>query len=229
MGYILLEGGAEFGGQMATPDLRAMELAGGPQARLRVIPAAAAPDDNHQRAGRNAERWFRKLGATDAAVLPLIDRQSAENLTLADTLRESQLIYMLGGFPQHLAQSLAGTAAWQAICRARQSGAVIGGSSAGAMVLCEYFYNSENDRVLQGLGLVKGACVLPHHDTFGSSWAPRLRRLLPEIVMIGIDEETGVIDDAASGHWRVYGKGTATRYHHDRVQRFGSADEFSMP
>ena len=29
MGFILLEGGAEFGGEMATPDRRALELAGG--------------------------------------------------------------------------------------------------------------------------------------------------------------------------------------------------------
>ena len=28
-GHILLEGGAEFGGQMAAPDRRAIELAGG--------------------------------------------------------------------------------------------------------------------------------------------------------------------------------------------------------
>ncbi len=229
MSYILLEGGAEFGGQMAAPDLRAMELAGGLQARLRVIPAAAAPDDNHQRAGRNAQRWFQTLGATDVAVLPLIDSQSAQNPALADTLRASQMIYMLGGYPQHLARSLAETAAWRAICQARQAGAVIGGSSAGAMVLCEYYYSPEDDRVLPGLGMVKGVSLLPHHDTFGSSWAPRLRRLLPETVMIGIDEETGVIDDAGSGCWRVYGKGAATRSRHDRVQRFGPAEEFSMP
>ena len=44
-GYLLLEGGAEFGGQMAEPDLRAMELAGGPGALICIIPT-------RQRAGR---------------------------------------------------------------------------------------------------------------------------------------------------------------------------------
>ena len=29
MGYLLLEGGAEFGGRMRDPDLKAIELAGG--------------------------------------------------------------------------------------------------------------------------------------------------------------------------------------------------------
>jgi len=32
MGYILLEGGAEFGGMMKAPDQRAIELAGGKEA-----------------------------------------------------------------------------------------------------------------------------------------------------------------------------------------------------
>ena len=228
MGYILLEGGAEFSGQMAVPDRRAMALAGGPHARMRVIPAAAAPDNNHRRAGRNAERWFRQLGATDAAALPLIDRQSAQDASLAKSLRESKLIYLLGGFAHHLARSLAGTAAWEAICRARGDGAVVGGSSAGAMVMCEVYYHPADDRLLPGLNLVAGACVLPHHDTFGQSWAARIRRLLPEIVMIGIDEETGMLDDAGSGCWRVYGKGGVTLYSRGQVRRYGSAEEFCL-
>ena len=53
MGYIVLEGGAEFGGLMSEPDLRALALAGGFDARLSIIPAAAAPDNNHQRAGQS--------------------------------------------------------------------------------------------------------------------------------------------------------------------------------
>ena len=51
MGYLLLEGGAEFGGRMRDPDLKAIELAGGFDASIRIIPTAAAPDNNHQRAG----------------------------------------------------------------------------------------------------------------------------------------------------------------------------------
>ena len=138
------------------------------------------------------------------------------------------MIYMLGGFPHHLAQSLVGTAAWEAIYQAWQTGAVICGSSAGAMVLCEYYYNPADENVMPGLGLVAGACVLPHHDTFGSSWAPRLRRLLPDVVMIGIDEQTGMIDDAASGRWQVYGKGAVTLYRHHQVQRLWPSDAFSL-
>src|SRR5512147_1037060 len=98
-GYILLEGGAEFGGQMAEPDLRAIELAGGFDAPICVLPTAAAFDHNEQNAGRNAERWFRHLGALHVEVLPLIDRPSADQPSVAASLRSARLIYMLGGFP----------------------------------------------------------------------------------------------------------------------------------
>ena len=62
MGYLLLAGGAEFSGRMIDADRRAIELAGGNAARIDIIPAAAAPDDNHRRAGQNGIHWFTKLG-----------------------------------------------------------------------------------------------------------------------------------------------------------------------
>jgi hypothetical protein len=37
MGFILLEGGAEFGGRMADADRQAMTLAGGPDVPIRII------------------------------------------------------------------------------------------------------------------------------------------------------------------------------------------------
>jgi len=109
MGYILLAGGAEFNGHMAAPDLRAIELAGGLDARISIIPAAAAPDDNHQRAGQNGVTWFKQLGAADASAVPLLDRATADDPTVIEALMRSGVIYLLGGFPRHLEQSLAGT------------------------------------------------------------------------------------------------------------------------
>ena len=48
---------------------------------------------------------------------------------------------MLGGFTRYLAETLAGSRAWQAMRNAHRDGAVIGGSSAGAMVLCESYFD----------------------------------------------------------------------------------------
>src|SRR5690242_74813 len=138
-GYLLLEGGAEFGGQMAEPDLRAIALAGGNGALISIIPTAAAPDNNYRRAGENGVRWFQSLGATNVAWVPLIDRASGNDASIADTLSHARLIYMLGGFPGYLGDTLKGSACWQAVLQAYENGAVIAGSSAGAMVMCQYY------------------------------------------------------------------------------------------
>jgi cyanophycinase len=157
VGFILLEGGAEFGGDMALPDRRALELAGGLDARISIVPAAAAPDNNHRRAGQNGVTWFQSLGATDVTVLPLVNKTSANDTQVIGPLEKSQIIYMLGGFTHYLAQTLLKSAAWQAMCDAHNAGAIIAGSSAGAMVLCEYYYHPSADEVVEGLGLIQGA------------------------------------------------------------------------
>jgi len=228
-GYLLLEGGAEFGGQMAEPDLRAMELAGGPGALICIIPTAAAPDNNAQRAGNNGVRWFRSLGAKQVELLPLVDKASANDPHIADRISQSRLIYMLGGFTGYLGETLKGSASWQAMLRAYEAGAVIAGSSAGAMVMCQYYFDPARGQVVEGLELVPNACVLPHHNTFGKGWAPRLSRLLPDAVLLGIDERTGMLDDGDEGRkvgWRVYGQGTVTLYRRGQPKMYGAGESF---
>ena len=212
MGYLLLEGGAEFGGRMRDPDLRAIELAGGFDAPVRIIPTAAAPDNNHQRAGNNGIRWFQSLGARDVTSVPVIDKASANDEKLAQVLRQAKLIYMLGGFTHYLGQTLKDSLVWQAAVEALQNGAVIAGSSAGAMVMCEFYYDPGAGRVHKGLNLVSHSLVLPHHDTFGKNWAPKLLKQTPDVTLMGIDEQTGMINDGNDDSWNVYGRGAVTLY-----------------
>ena len=214
-GYILLEGGAEFGGLMSEPDQRAIELAGGCDMPICIIPTAAAPDNNHQRAGSNGVHWFRHLGATQIEALPLIDKTSANDPAIAAAISKSRLVYLLGGFTGYLGETLTNSASWQAMLTAYEAGAVIAGSSAGAMVLCQYYYDPSQRRIVDGLNLVPNACVLPHHNTFGKRWAQQLGALLPGVALLGIDERTGMLDDGGADRktgWRVYGQGSVSVY-----------------
>ena len=211
-GHIALQGGAEFGGKMALPDRRCIELAGGTDAPIVIVPTAAAPDNNHARAGENGRRWFSSLGATNLQTIPLIDRTSAADPVLVDTLAAARLIYLLGGFPGYLCQTLHNTPAWKATSAAYAEGAVLAGSSAGAMVLCQHLYDPRAQQVIPGLGLIPNACVLPHHNNFGQGWAERLRALLPQATLVGIDEETGIVNDLSDHAWTVYGAGNVTLY-----------------
>jgi len=227
-GALLLAGGAEFGGQMAVPDREAILSAGGLDAAIRIIPAAAAPDHNHQRAGRNGELWFRSLRARDVAVVPVIDRASAEDVRLAGELETARLIYLLGGFTHYLGQTLVGSASARAMGAAYASGAVLAGSSAGAMVLCEHYYDPAAERVHRGLGYLANACVLPHYDTFGRGWVARLSELLPAAWLVGIDEETGMLAQADGRRWRVYGRGQVTLHRHGQASVFPAGTTLTL-
>ncbi len=225
MGTLLLEGGAEFGGGMRDPDLKAIELAGGFSAPIRIIPTAAAPDNNHQRAGNNGIRWFQSLGAKDVISLPLVDKISANEEGIVKSLREAKLIYMLGGFTGYLGETLKESAAWEAVLEAYQAGAVVAGSSAGAMVMCEFYYDPRQSQMVEGFNLVKNSIVMPHYDTFGKSWASRLLEI-SRVTLIGIDEQTGMIDDGVRA-WNVYGAGNVTLYRNHQVETYPSGKSFS--
>jgi cyanophycinase len=228
MAYILLEGGAEFGGDMEAADRRALELAGGLHVPISIIPAAAAPAKDHQNAGNNGVQWFRSLGATNVTALPLIDRKSADDHVLAETLRQSRIIYMLGGSPRYLEQCLRASASWQAMLTAYEVGAVLGGSSAGAMVLCEHYYDPFQEKTYEGLGLLLGTCVIPHYDTFGHGWLDLLFKLLPDTILIGIDEQTGMVNAELQSQWQVYGKGRVTLYQGQNKSIFGPGQPFKL-
>ena len=229
MGFVVLEGGNEFRGEMAAVDRHALMLCGGDSAPIRIIPAAAAPDNNHAKAGDKGVRWFKSLGAYDVRILGIIDPTSADRPELAEEIEAAKLIFILGGFPRHLAETLTGSRAWQAITKALRTGAILAGSSAGAMVLCEHYFDPVSGKIRKGLNLISNGVVLPHHDTFGKTWAPLLAENLPDSLLIGIDEETAVLNDGPGGEWTVYGKGAVTIYEPDGQAVFYPGQRFVLP
>jgi cyanophycinase len=212
MGTLFLAGGSEFSQCMHDTDLQLIELAGGVDSPIRIIPAAAAPDHNDARAGNNGVRWFQSLGATDVQSLPVIDTRSAQDPSLAEALRKVRLIYLLGGFPQHLGQTLLGSAAWSSVLAAFREGAVIAGSSAGAMVLCKHYYDPYEKKFNDGLDLIHSACLIPHHNSSGAGWGDLLRNQYPGDLLIGVDECTGILQTQGGSEWTVLGRGLVSLY-----------------
>jgi cyanophycinase len=116
--------------------------------------------------------------------------------------------------------------AWEAALEAYRNGAVIAGSSAGAMVLCEHYYDPGRGKVERGLNLVPNACVLPHHNSFGKNWAGKLKALLPGVTLLGIDEYTGMLMEA--GKWTVYGGGQVVLYRGEYIETYVSKKTFKL-
>jgi len=133
---------------------------------------------------------------------------------------------MLGGFTGYLGETLKESAAWEAVLEAYRGGAIVAGSSAGAMVMCEFYYDLNRGQVIEGLNLVPNSIVLPHHNTFGKSWASRLLEIV-EVTLIGIDEQTGMIDDGART-WTVYGRGGVTLYQNRQVETYEAGKAFKV-
>lgn len=220
MGAILLAGGAEFQGEMAKVDLKAIEITGKGDASVCIIPTAAAPDNNHLRAGENGVRWFKSLGVKDVSSLPVIDRKSANNKHLVYRLTRANIIYLLGGFPGYLEKTLRASHCWTVILEAHQRGALIAGSSAGAMVLCEWFFNPLKKSIQPGLGFLSGVIFIPHFETLGKKWVKIFQKEAREVTLIGIDEQTGIIRENENTPWAVYGKGDVTIYQGNTVRKY---------
>jgi cyanophycinase len=109
-----------------------------------------------------------------------------------------------------------------------KKGAVLAGSSAGAMVMCKHYYKPRSSRIGKGLGLIEGICVLPHHDTFGRQWAKPLGESHPELVLLGIDEQTGIFWEEPGDRAKVLGRGSVAVYHHGTIEYRRSGQEFSL-
>ncbi len=223
IGHLLLAGGDEFSGHMVQPDAQAIALAGGWNTPISVLPTAAAPDGRYQNAGSQAVHWFRNLGATRIEVLPINDKKSADDPWMANYIRTSRFIYFTDGFASYLYHALKDSSCLDSILEAYHRGAVIAGSGAGAMVLCQYFFEPMARQILPGFNLLPNTCVLPHHNQFGAGWVERLTQHIPGLVILGIDEQTALIDDGDGGkkiHWNVYGQGGVTLYRHGVPVRY---------
>jgi len=160
--------------------------------------------------------------------VPLLSKIRADDKNIAQTLRAAKLIYLLGGFTHYLGQTLKDSLAWQAAVEAYQDGAVIAGSSAGAMVMCQFYYDPSGGRVHEGLNLVPNSLVLPHHNTFGKNWAPSLLKKIPDVTLIGIDERTGLLNNGKNETWNIYGAGGVTLYRNDASETYSAGDTFSV-
>jgi cyanophycinase len=101
---------------------------------------------------------------------------------------------------------------WEAIVAAFDDGAVVAGSDAGAMVLCDPMVDPRGGAFTLGLGLLANVAVIPHHDTWSEDKARRTIALAPDgLTVVGVDERTALIR-SPDGGWSVHGAGSAVAF-----------------
>jgi cyanophycinase len=206
-GPLALVGGAEWT-DGCTFDRELWEQSG--RAEVLVLPTAAAYE-HPQRAVETARRWFAGFGATVDGLMVLSRRDAMEEAAAA-RLGDARFIYLSGGSPMHLRSVLKDTPAWEAVVAAWRSGAVLAGSSAGAMVLGDSMVDPRGGALTLGLGLLERIAVMPHYNEWSEEKAHRTVQLATGHLRIAaIDERTALIrrPDAV---WESRGAGSVTVY-----------------
>jgi cyanophycinase len=223
-GPLALVGSGEYLPQMA--DIEKGLLAGRPP-RYVQLATAAVPDGPAV-----VERWH-NLGVAQAErlgvqpiVVPVNDRADANDPAMADLIAGAGLVYLSGGDPGYLADTLRDSAVWDAIVAAWRTGSALAGCSAGAMALTSWVpkIRSPTEEATVGLGLLPHLRVIPHFDAFAARVPDLVERFLvpydPAVTVIGVDEETALVGGPEL--WTVQGRQSAWRLTPDGRQRLAA-------
>jgi cyanophycinase-like exopeptidase len=164
-------------------------------------------------------KYWEELGKRQAELLqieqrflPIFNRADAEKEEFAEQIKDAALIYMSGGDPHYLANSLIDTPVWNAIYKNWQTGASLAGCSAGAMAMCTEIPNFRFTKrePTRGLNILPNLRVIPHFDKF-FRWIPdsaaKVLMHAPEnSILLGIDELTALVRRSNETHWIVQGE-----------------------
>ena len=230
VGPLALVGSGEYTEAMLDVD---RDLLDGRPPRYVQIPTAAAPE-GPQRLGYWVDLGRRHAERLGAQAVPLIvrDRTEADDAAIAEQVKGAGLIYLSGGKPTFLADTLRETLLWQAIVEAWRSGAALAGCSAGAMAFGDWVPEIRRPgRGRPGLGVLPHIRVLPHFDAFARRLPDLLLRPLTRapdgVTVLGVDEDTALVGGPES--WTVRGRQSAWLLGAGRRRQFTVGSTVTSP
>ncbi len=193
-GSLLIVGGGRLSDKIID---KFIELAGGKDAPLVLIPTAAGADSYSDSRGD----LLRKRGASDVVVLHAPDKASANKKEFLAALKRAKGVWFGGGRQWRLVDAYADTEAEKLFWEVLKQGGVIGGSSAGATIQGSYLARGDtrNNQIMMGdhevgFGFMKNVAIDQHvlarnrqFDLF------TILKEKPELLGIGIDENTAIV------------------------------------
>lgn len=201
-GPLALIGGSEWG-DGATYDTTL--LAASNSDLVTLLPTASA-FEHPMRAVEKATNWFSRIGARVEPVM-VLNRDDSNKIEYIKQLEKATFIYIGGGSPLHLRSVLRDSEVLLAVISAWQNGAVLAGSSAGAMVLGNPMVDPRGGAFTVGLGVVQSLAVIPHFESFESEKVNRTFSLAPPSVVVAAIPERTALMRWNSSQWSVEGVG----------------------
>lgn len=191
------------------------QLAGGPSARVAIMPTASSIEA----AGERYKALFLGLGVRSAEVVYIADREDANDDETIEGLQDATGIFLTGGNQMRLSTIVGGTKAAALVRDRNDAGAVVAGTSAGASILSSHMVafgasgETPKQRMAQmvaGFGLVPELIIDQHFRQ-----RDRIGRLLmfvasnPGLLGVGIDEDTAALI-SGNGILEVIGRNGVT-------------------
>lgn len=208
-GTIVLCGGDEFRVGCEEMDREVMRASGKDPASVIIIPTAAVTGP--AKAANDGVVHFGGLGGSSSQLM-VLESSQANDAAFVAPVSEADVVYFTGGSPDHLLATLRGSALFRLLTDGLEQGLVLGGSSAGAMVMGTVMRRPSSGGWVDGLGIVPNVAVLPHHERRDPAEVlAELHDSAPaDMVYLGIDARTAVI--GGPGDWKVSGFGKVTVY-----------------
>lgn len=183
-----------------------VELAGGAEARIIVIPNAGSnPVENSE----EQVKEFTDLGAQSGYLL--FTRETADDEANLKKMDWANAVFFLGGDQSDLTRDMLGTKLLQKVFDIYNSGGTVGGSSAGAAVMSEVMITGNelvhndsttsfvtiekgNIEVKQGFGFLK-TVIIDQHFLKRKRHNRTISTLIehPHLIGVAIDESTSII------------------------------------
>ncbi|HYT94192.1 MAG TPA: cyanophycinase [Gemmataceae bacterium] len=190
-GSLVICGGGKLPDSVLT---RFVQLAGGEQAHLVIVPTASDRADKEAEEKLLAPWKARKVASV--TLLHTRSKQTANDPKFCSPLQKATGVWFGGGSQGRIADAYVGTAVEKELYALLKRGGVIGGSSAGAAVMSRLMIASGNPdaKTAQGFDLLPAAVVDQHF--LKRNRQPRLLAVLeknPGLVGFGIDEGTALI------------------------------------
>lgn len=228
-GYLFIIGGGNLPESMMK---RFIELGSTfKSGKIVVFPMASAEPD---KVGAEQTEEFKKLGAREVSY-HVLTREQASSEESAKILDDAGGVFFSGGVQSRLTDILINTPLHRKLLEIYEAGATIGGTSAGAAVMCEKMITGDEARKVEeghefetiqarnivtspGFGFIKTAIIDQHFVK-----RKRHNRLIslvaeyPQLLGIGIDESTAIIINPDRS-FEVNGEGNVVVYDASRAR-----------
>ena len=223
------------GGSMKDPAImeRFLELAGGPEVPIVVIPTAGGGE--HYDQYYTGLRQFKEAGAKNITVLHTKDRDVANSEEFVQPIREARAVWFPGGRQWRLADSYLHTKTHEELNRLLARGGVIGGSSAGATIQGSYLArgDTKTNTIMmgdheEGMAFFKNVAIDQHLLMRNRQFdLIEVIEAHPELLGIGLDEDTAIV--VRGDNFEVIGQGYVAVYDHQSLLDSGGQFYFLAP